>query len=138
MPKKQVEAVSLYVAEWLRLAFAQFLSSESRSLMGIGDLEEFKLYAIDRFPGILYAAVKTSRKTNSPIPARAEAKVIEAWKVPTFENWMAKPIAGGTLMNASGRPAAPHDIPFRNRLRLRKSLARRLRGLLDAAFRKSH
>jgi hypothetical protein len=36
VPQKQVEAVSLYVAEWLRIAFAQFLSSESRSLMGSG------------------------------------------------------------------------------------------------------
>jgi hypothetical protein len=107
VPKKQVEGVSLYVAEWLRIAFAQFLSSESRSLMGIGDLEEFKLYAIDRFRGILYAAVKTSRKTNSPIPAWAEAKVIEAWKVPTFENWMAKPIAGGTRINDCPAMAVP-------------------------------
>ena len=30
------------------------------------------------------SAVKTSRKTNSSIPARAEAKVIEAWNVPGF------------------------------------------------------
>jgi hypothetical protein len=38
IPKKQVEAVSLFVAAWLRIAFAQFLSSESGSLMGIKDL----------------------------------------------------------------------------------------------------
>jgi hypothetical protein len=54
--------------EWLRIAFAQFLSSESRSLMGIRDLAEFKWYAINRFRGIVYAVVKISRKTNSPIP----------------------------------------------------------------------
>lgn len=47
--------------------------------MGIKDLGEFKAYAIDRFRGIVYAAVKTSRKTNSPIPTWAEAMVIEAW-----------------------------------------------------------
>jgi hypothetical protein len=82
VPKKQVESVSLFLAEWLRIAFAQFLSSESRSLMGIKDLAEFRLYAIDRFRGIVFAAVKTSRKTNSPIPTWAEAKVIEALDVP--------------------------------------------------------
>ena len=68
MPKKQVEAISLHIAEWLRIAFAQFVSSESRSLMGIRDLVEFKWYAINRFRGIVYAVVKISRKTNSPIP----------------------------------------------------------------------
>ena len=78
MPKKQVESVSLYLAEWLRIAFALFLSSESRSLMGIKDPAEFRFYAIDRFRGIIFAAVKTSRKTNSPIPAWSEAMVIEA------------------------------------------------------------
>jgi hypothetical protein len=79
VPKRQVQSVSLFLAEWLRIAFAQFLSSESRSLMGIKDLAEFKLYAIDRFRGIVFAAVKTSRKTNSPIPTWAEAMVIETW-----------------------------------------------------------
>jgi hypothetical protein len=79
VPKKQVESVSLYLAEWLRIAFAQFLSSESRSLMGIRDPAEFRLYATDRFRGIVFAAVKTSRKTNSPIPTWAEEKVIEGF-----------------------------------------------------------
>ena len=79
IPQKQVEAVALYVAEWLRIAFAQFLSSESRSLMGIKDPAEFGLYAIDRFRGIIFAAVKTSRKTNSPIPTWAEDQVHVAW-----------------------------------------------------------
>jgi hypothetical protein len=74
IPRKQVETVSLFLAEWLRIAIAQFLSSESRSLMGIKDPKEFRLYAIDRFRGIVYAAVKTSRKTNSPIPTWAESK----------------------------------------------------------------
>jgi hypothetical protein len=84
VPQKQVEAVALYVAEWLRIAFAQFLSSESRSLMGIKDPAEFKLYAVDRLRGIVYSAVKTSRKTNSSIPTWAEAKVIEAIDVPVL------------------------------------------------------
>jgi hypothetical protein len=84
VPKKQVESVALFLAEWLQIAFAQFLSSESRSLMGIKDLAEFKLYAIDRFGGIVFAAVKASRKTNSPIPIWAEAQVVEAWNVAAF------------------------------------------------------
>jgi hypothetical protein len=83
VPKKQAEAISLHIAEWLRIAFAQFLSSESRSLMGIKDLGEFKLYAVERFKGILHMAVKTSLQTNSPIPPWAAAQVIEAWNVPT-------------------------------------------------------
>jgi hypothetical protein len=66
--KKQAANVALFVADWLRIAFAQFLSSETRSLMGIKDQGEFRLYAIERFKGILQAAVKTSLKTNSPIP----------------------------------------------------------------------
>jgi hypothetical protein len=82
--KRQAEAISLHIAEWLRIAFAQFLSAESRSLMGIKDLGEFKLYAIERFKGILHAAVKTSLKTNSPIPPWAAAQVIEAWNVSTL------------------------------------------------------
>ena len=81
IPQKQAEAVSLHVAEWLRIAFAQFLSSESRSLMGIRDLAEFQLYAIDRFRGIIQMAVKTSLKTNSPIPTWAAAQVMQAWDV---------------------------------------------------------
>jgi hypothetical protein len=84
IPQKQVEAASWYIAEWLRIAFAQFLSSESRSLMGIKDPAEFRLYAIDRFRGIVFAAVKTSRKTNSPIPTWAAAQVVEAWNIPNL------------------------------------------------------
>ena len=53
--------------------------------MGIRDLAEFRLYAVDRFRGIVFAAVKTSRKTNSPIPTWAETQVIEAWNVPTLQ-----------------------------------------------------
>jgi hypothetical protein len=62
IPKKQVEAVSLFVAEWLRIAFAQFLSSESGSLMGIKDPAEFRLYATDRFRGIDAAACCGAKK----------------------------------------------------------------------------
>jgi len=78
------KTVSQQISEWMQTAFAQFLSSESRILIGIKDLGEFKAHAIDRFKGILHMAVKTSLKTNSPIPEWAAAKVIEAWNVPDF------------------------------------------------------
>jgi hypothetical protein len=84
IPQKQVEAAALHVAEWLRIAFAQFLSSESRSLMGIKDPAEFRLYAIDRFRGMVHAAVKTSLKTNSPVPNWAAARVFQVWDTPTL------------------------------------------------------
>ena len=45
--------------------------------MGIQFPAEFELYAIDRFRGIIYTAVKTSLKTNSPIPTWAEFQVIK-------------------------------------------------------------
>jgi hypothetical protein len=53
----------------------------SDCLARLKDLREFKIYAVDRFRGIVYAAIKSSRKTNSPIPIWAEAKVIEALDV---------------------------------------------------------
>jgi hypothetical protein len=83
IPMRQIEDISLQIATWLRIAFAQFLSSETRSLMGINDLGEFKAHCIDRFKGLLHATVKGSLKTN-PIPPWAQAQVIEAWNVPTL------------------------------------------------------
>jgi hypothetical protein len=50
-------------------------------MMGIKDQGEFKLYAIERFKGILHVAAKTSLKTNSPIPERAADKVMQVWDV---------------------------------------------------------
>jgi hypothetical protein len=40
--------VALYIADWLRIAFVQFLSSQARPLMGIHDVGEWKHYAIER------------------------------------------------------------------------------------------
>jgi hypothetical protein len=37
VPMRQIEDTVLQIVTWLRLAFDQFLSSESRSLMGIGN-----------------------------------------------------------------------------------------------------
>jgi len=81
VPKKLAQDISLFTAEWLRIAFAQFLSSEARSLMGIKDVGEFKSYSIERFKGILDLTVKSSLQTRSPIPAWAAEKVKEAWNI---------------------------------------------------------
>ena len=81
IPLRQIEDVSLQIATWLRLAFAQFLSAESPGLMGIKDLREFKFSAIERFRGILHATVKSSLRTTPPMPKWAAAKVIEVWNV---------------------------------------------------------
>ena len=81
VPKKLAQDISLFIAEWIRIAFAQFLSSEARSLMGIKDLGEFKAYAIERFRGILDLTVKSSLQTRSPIPDWAASKIREAWNV---------------------------------------------------------
>jgi hypothetical protein len=81
VPKKLAQQISLYISEWLRIAFAQFLSSEARSLMGIKDVGDWKAYAIERFKGILDLTVKSSLQTQSPIPNWAADKVKEAWNV---------------------------------------------------------
>lgn len=81
VPKKLAEELSLYIAEWLRIAFMQFLSSEGPTLIGIKQFGEWKKYAIERFGGILDLTVKTSLSTNSPIPEWAAARVREAWNV---------------------------------------------------------
>ena len=44
----------------------------------IEERDDARLMRAIRFRGIVFAAVKTSRRTNSPIPGWAEAKVIEA------------------------------------------------------------
>jgi hypothetical protein len=81
VPKKLAEDISLFIAEWLRIAFAQFLSSEARALIGIKDVGEWKAYAIERFKGILDLTVKSSLSTRSPIPPWAAEKVIAAWNI---------------------------------------------------------
>jgi hypothetical protein len=80
IPKKLAEDLSLFIAEWLRIALAQFLSSEASTLMGIKVLDEWKAYAAQRFRGILEMTVKASLKTHSPIPNWAAAKVVQPWK----------------------------------------------------------
>jgi hypothetical protein len=52
--------------------------------MEIDSLGKFKAYAIDRFKSNLHTVVKTSLKTDSPMPEWAAAKVIEAWNILGF------------------------------------------------------
>jgi hypothetical protein len=85
VPKSLVEQISRQISEWLRAAFKEFLSSESQSLMGVKDHGEFRAYAVEKFRNILHAVVKSSLKSNGPIPPWAAAKVIEAWNVPTLQ-----------------------------------------------------
>jgi DNA-binding transcriptional MerR regulator len=81
VPKRVAQETTLVVAEWLRIAFAQFLSAESSTLMGIKQHGEFKKYAVERFKGIIDLTVKSSLQTRSPIPDWAAEKVREAWNV---------------------------------------------------------
>jgi len=68
VPLKTAENAVL-TAERLRIALAQFLSSETTALMAFKDGDEFRAYFIERFRGILDLAVKNADKTNSPIPS---------------------------------------------------------------------
>jgi hypothetical protein len=84
IPMRQIEDISRQISDWLRSAFEQFLTAESSGLMAITNLGEFKFSAIERFRGILHATVKTSLRTDPPIPDWAAANVVEAWNVPTL------------------------------------------------------
>jgi len=77
--------VALAIADWLRISFAVFLSSEARPLMGIRDVGEWKHYAFERFRSILHLTVRNALKTNSPIPGWATSKVVESWNIPTLD-----------------------------------------------------
>jgi hypothetical protein len=102
IPLRQIEDISLQIATWLRMAFEQFLGSETRSLMGIKDLGEFKHSAIERFRGILHTVVKSSIKTDSPIPPWAATQVIEAWNVPNFMTLPGLPIHKRNTLDRPG------------------------------------
>jgi hypothetical protein len=42
IPKRLAQDVALHIADWLRIAFVQFLSAEAKPLMGICDVGEWK------------------------------------------------------------------------------------------------
>ena len=81
VPLRVAQAAQLAAAEWLRIAFMQFLSSEGVALMGIRDFGEWKHYAIERFRGILNLTVANADRTNSAIPDWAKSRIKTAWNV---------------------------------------------------------
>jgi hypothetical protein len=82
IPLRQAEDAVLFAAEWMRIAFMQFLSSEGKSLMGIRDFGEWKHYAVERFRGVLNLTVLSADKTRSAVPTWAKERIREAWNVP--------------------------------------------------------
>jgi hypothetical protein len=73
--------VALAISDWLRISFMVWLSSESRMLMGFEDVGSFKAHAMETFKSILHMTVKSSLKTQSPIPDWAASKIKESWNV---------------------------------------------------------
>src|SRR6516164_9525972 len=85
VPLRLARDVALYISDWLRISFIIFLSSESRTLMGIKDTGQWKAHAITAFKSILHLTVRNSLKTCSPIPSWAVSKVTESWNIPTLD-----------------------------------------------------
>src|SRR6516164_3421241 len=81
VPLRVAQEAQTAAAEWLRIAFMQFLSSEGTALMGIRDFGEWKYYAIERFRGILNLTVANADRTNSAIPDWAKSRIKTAWNV---------------------------------------------------------
>jgi hypothetical protein len=81
VPKRLACDVALYISDWLRISFMIFLSSESRTLMGIKDIGEFKNHAVQAFKSILHLTVRNSLKTQSPIPDWGLQKIKESWNM---------------------------------------------------------
>ena len=81
IPLKTAEDSMTAAAEWMRIAFTTFLSSEVQGLVGIRDVGEWKAYAMERFKGILDLTVKNSLKTRSPVPDWAGRRIRDAWNV---------------------------------------------------------
>jgi transposase len=66
-------------AEWFRISFCRFLSSEGLGLMAIKDLGEWKVVAVDRFKGVLTLTLKNAEATNSAVAPWALEIVKDAW-----------------------------------------------------------
>jgi hypothetical protein len=49
IPLKVAQNAMTYAAEWMRIAFMQFLSREGKALMGIKDFGQWKFYAVELF-----------------------------------------------------------------------------------------
>jgi hypothetical protein len=79
LPKRLACEVELAISDWLSISFMIFLSSEGTALQGIRDFGEWKLYAFQRFKGILDLTAGASLETQSAIPPWAAEKVKESW-----------------------------------------------------------
>jgi hypothetical protein len=78
---RQAEDVVTYVAEWLRIAVTQFLSSETVPLMGIKTSGDFRAYFLERFAGVMHLTIRNADKTRSAIPSWAKARIETAWNI---------------------------------------------------------
>jgi hypothetical protein len=81
VPLRVAQEAQTAAAEWMRIAFMQFLSAEGRALQGIKDFGEWKHYAVDRFKGILNLTVLNADRTNIAIPDWAKERIKTAWNV---------------------------------------------------------
>lgn len=81
IPLKSAEAAVLASAEWMRIAFTTFWSSEGVAILGIKTVGELKAYVFERFKGILDLTVRAADKTASPVPDWAKERIKEAWNV---------------------------------------------------------
>jgi hypothetical protein len=80
IPLRQADVVT-YVAEWLRIAITQFLSSETVPLMGIKTSGDFRAYFLERFSGALNLTLKNADKARSAIPIWAKQRIETAWNI---------------------------------------------------------
>jgi hypothetical protein len=81
IPLKTAQEAQTAAAEWMRIAFVSFLSAESRALLGIRDVGQWKHYAMERFKGILDFTLKNADRTRSAIPAWALERIEIAWNI---------------------------------------------------------
>src|SRR5262245_50798319 len=81
VPLRVAQEAQTAAAEWMRISFTTFLSSEAQGLMALKDIGEWKAYAMERFHGILTMTMKNSLKTRSPVPEWASRRISDAWNV---------------------------------------------------------
>jgi hypothetical protein len=81
IPLRVAQDTVTYCAEWLRIGIAQFLSSETNSLMAFKDNGEFRAYFIERLHGVLSLTIKAADKTNSALPTWAKQQIKLAWNL---------------------------------------------------------
>jgi len=87
IPLRAAQDVILFTSEWLRIAIMQLLSSEGTTLAaGFPSVGALKSAFIERFKGCLDFTLKSSLKTNSPVPSWALQIIKEAWNIRTEDS----------------------------------------------------